>query len=419
MGKRVVPVVVAVLVAGSLGVAGVLVAERGRRAPATLPALEISGDQPGATAQPQAAAGAAGLAIGRPPIAPSGRVRYQVRGKLPDLPDSSRAWTLDARVDKARVAELAGKLGLAAEPRESGSTWTVTDGSRQLFVSALPGGPWTFTTGLPPCGEPVRAPNAGGVRPKPGTIACPAVAVATPSPARSGSATASTAKQAVPPSPTPPIRLQPPARVQLPDRAAAERIARDLFSRVGAPMAGIDVRLVQVFDRWSVSAFPMVDAKPTAGFVWTAGVGAKGQVLSATGWLGAPRPGDVYPLISEQEALERLNDQRFAGPIVESGVGTVAAGSLLCARSEVPPDPGACGPAKPVTLQVTDVRLGLELARTVTTRAAVAGQVSYLVPAYFFQVNGSWDNQAIVIAVQNRYLSSAPPRTAVPLRPAG
>jgi hypothetical protein len=411
MGKRVVPVVIAVLVAGSLGVAGVLVAERGRRAPATLPALQISDDQLGDTAQPQAAAGAAGTMIGRPPIASSGRVQYQVRGKLPDLPDSSRAWTLDARVDKARVAELAGKLGLAAEPRESGSTWTVTDGSRQLFVSALPGGPWTFITGLPSCVGPVRAPNSGGVRPKPGTIACPAVAVATNQ--------ASGAKQAAPPSPAPPIRLKPPARVQLPDRAAAERIARDLFARVGAPMAGIDVRLVQVFDRWSVSAFPMVDGKPTAGFVWTGGIGAKGQVLSATGWLGAPRPGDVYPLMSEREALQRLNDQRFAGPIVESGAGTVAPTPLPCARSEVPPDPGGCGPAKPVTLQVTDVRLGLQLARTVTAQAAGAGQVSYLIPAYFFQINGSWDNQAIVIAVQDRFLTSAPPRTAVPLRPAG
>ena len=435
MGKRVVPVVVAVLVAGSLGVAGVLVAERGQRAPATLPALQISDAQSGATAQPQAAAGAAGPAVGRPSFAPSGRVQYQVRGKLPDLPDSSRAWTLDARVDKARVAELAGKLGLAAEPRESGSTWMVTDGSRKLFVSALPGGPWSFSTGLPSCGEPVRAPNSGGVRPKPGTIACPAAAVAVvpgsagppppaspPAPAASsGAGVASTTKRAAPPSPTPTPtpRLQPPPPVQLPDRAAAERIARDLFSRVGAPMAGIDVRLVQVFDRWSVSAFPMVDGKPTAGFVWTAGIGAKGQILSVTGWLGAPRPGDVYPLISEREALQRLNDQRFAGPIVALGAPTVASRSLPCARSELPPDPGGCGPAKPITLQVTDVRLGLQLARTVTTQAGIAGGASYLVPAYFFQINGSWDNQASVIAVQDRFLTSVPPGKAVPLRPAG
>jgi hypothetical protein len=435
MGKRVVSVVVAVLVAGSLGVAGVLVAERGRRAPATLPALEIFDDQAGATTQAQAAAGGAGPAIGRPPIAPSGRVQYQVRGKLPDLPDSSRAWTLDARVDRARVADLAGKLGLTAEPRKSGSTWMVTDGNRQLFVSALPGGPWTFITGLRSCGEPVRA--SDGVRPKAGAIACPTVgrpyqrtlpapasggqiASAGSSVAASGSPDATTPLQQVaPPSPTPSTRLQPPARVQLPDRAAAERVARDLLSRAGAPMAGIDLRLVQSFDRWSVSAFPMVDGKPTAGFLWTAGIGAKSQVLAATGWLGAPRPGDVYPLISEQEALQRLNERQIGGTIVESGVGTVAPRSLPCARSEVPPDPGGCGPARPFTLLVTDVRLGLQLASAVSTQATGAGLVSYLVPAYLFQINGSWDNQASVIAVQDRFLSSAPPRTAVPLRPAG
>ena len=428
MGKRVVGVVVAVLVAGALGVAGVLVAGRARPAPAMLPALQVSGEQADASARSQAAAGGgAGPAIGRPPVAPSGRVQYQVRGKLPDLPDSSRAWTLDAQVDKARVAELAGKLGLVGEPRQSGSNWTVTDGRRQLFVSALPGGPWTFTTGQFSCGEPVRAPSSnGGI--KPGGIACPAVSPpfqrvvpgSAPS-GQSGQAASSAGKrlaQAAPP--TPSTRLEPPARVQLPDRAAAERVARDLLGRVGAPTAGIDVRLVQSFDRWSVSAFPIVDGKPTSGFVWTSGIGAKGQIVSATGWLGAPRAGDVYPLITEQEALQRLRNRQVGGPIIESGAGTVGSGSLPCARSEQGADQGGCGPARPLTLQVTNLRLGLQLASTLTSPGGAAtNRVSYLVPAYFFQIGGSWDNQVSVIAVQDRFLTSTPPGTVVPLRPAG
>jgi hypothetical protein len=408
MGKRVVAVVVAVLVAGGLGVAGVLVAG-GRRAPATLPALQFPRDQADAAAQSGSAAGGeAAPAVGRPSIAPSGRVRYQVRGKLPDLADSSRAWTLDARVDMARVTELAGKLGLTGEPRQSGSTWIVTDGRRQLFVSALPAGPWIFTSGLLTCGQPVRAPSSNGAI-QPGAIACPVVSPpyvrVLPAPSAgglSGSASPSTSTrmtEAAPPSPsTPPTRLKPPARVQLPDRAAAERIARDLLARVGAPMAGIDLRLVQSFDRWSVSALPSVDGKPTSGFLWTASIGAKGQVLSATGWLGVPRPGDVYPLITEQEALQRLRDRQLGGPIIESGAGA----------------------APPVTLQVTNLRLGLQLATTLTRPDAVAtSRATYLVPAYFFQIGGSWDNQVSVIAVQDRFLTSTPPGTAVPPRPAG
>ena len=430
MGKRVVAVVVAVLVAGGLGVAGVLVAG-GRRAPATLPALQVSGEQADAAAQSRSAAGGAvAPAVGRPPIAPSGRVQYQVRGKLPDLPDSSRLWVLDARVDKARVAELAGKLGLAGEPRRSGSTWTVTDGRRQLFVSALPAGPWTFTSGLLTCGQPVRAPNSNGAI-EPGAIACPVVSppYVRVLPAHSAGGLSGSAApgattriaEAAPPSPsTPPTRLKPPARVQLPDRAAAERIARNLLARVGAPMAGIDLRLVQSFDRWSVSALPSVDGKPTSGFLWTASIGAKGQVLSATGWLGVPRPGDVYPLITEQEALQRLRDRQIGGPIIESGAGTVGAGSLPCARSAQPPDPGGCGAAPPITLQVTNLRLGLQLATTLTKPSAVAtNRATYLVPAYFFQIGGSWDNQVSLIAVQDRLLTSTPPGTAVPPRPAG
>jgi hypothetical protein len=428
MGKRVVAVVVAVLLAGALGVAGMLVAGRARPTPATLPALQVSGEQADASAQSQAATGVdAGPAIGRPPVEPSGRVQYQVRGKLPDLPDSSRAWTLDARVDKARVAELAGKLGLLGEPRRSGSTWTVTDGPRQLFVSALPGGPWTFTTGQSSCGEPVRAPSSnGGI--KPGGIACPSVSPpfqrVVPGSAASGqsgpAASSASKRLAQAGTPTASTRLEPPARVQLPDRAAAERVARDLLARVGAPTAGIDLRLVQSFDRWSVSAFPSVDGKPTSGFVWTSGIGAKGQILSATGWLGAPRAGDVYPLITEQEALQRLRNRQVGGPIIESGAGTVGSGSLPCARSEQGTDPGGCGPARPLTLQVTNLRLGLQLASTLTSPGGAAtNRVSYLVPAYFFQIGGSWDNQVSVIAVQDRFLTSTPPGTVVPLRPAG
>jgi hypothetical protein len=431
MGKRVVAVVVAVLVAGALGVAGVLVAG-GRRAPATLPALQFSGDQADASAQSRSAAGGeAAPAVGRPPIAPSGRVQYQVRGKLPDLPDSSRAWTLDARVDKARVAELAGKLGLLGEPKRSGSTWMVTDGRRQLFVSALPAGPWTFTAGLISCGQPVRAPNSNsGI--KPGAIACPVVSppyqrvlTAPSAGGLSGSPASSpttTPAQAAPPSPsTQPTRLRPPAEVQLPDRAVAERIARDLLGRVGAPMAGIDLRLVQSFDRWSVSALPSVGGQPTAGFLWTASIGAKGQVLSATGWFGVPRPGDVYPLITEQEALQRLRDRQIGGPIIESGAGTaVGAGSLACIRSDQPPDPGGCGPGRPITLQVTGLRLGLQLATTLIGPGAPAtNRATYLIPAYFFQIGGSWDNQVSVIAVQDRFLTSTPPGTTVAPRPQG
>src|SRR6266545_5540956 len=157
MGKRVVAVVVGVLVAGALGVGGVMVASRsGQRTPATLPALQVASDQ-GAGTSAQSALAAVGRSEGDAGsrVTPPGRVQYRVRGTLPDLPRSAMAWTLPDQVTKARVAELATELGLVGEPRQSGQTWTVTDGTRQLFVNQLPGGPWTFSAGRFLCGGPV------------------------------------------------------------------------------------------------------------------------------------------------------------------------------------------------------------------------------------------------------------------------
>lgn len=402
MGKRVVAVVVGVLVAGALGVGGVMVASRsGQRTPATLPALQVAA---GTSAQSApAAVGRSDLPNGNAEsrVVPSGRVQYQVRGTLPDLPRSAMAWTLPDQVTKARVAQLATELGLLGEPRQSGQTWTVTDGTRQLFVNQLPGGPWTFSAGRFLCGGPVVGGGSkGGISPR--VSGCP---VAGPELGR-----------AAPPTASPPLPR--PRPVDLPDRARAERIARDLFTRVAAPMGGAEVQLLQSFDRWSVSAFPRVGGQPTTGFIWTAGVGSKGEILSATGWLDTPRPGDTYPLISVQEALQRLRNRQVTGPIIDSGP---AAPGLPCARTDQPQPPGGgCGPAEPLTLEVTGVRLGLQFATALAQPNGGAQQrVSYLVPAYFFQINGSWERQVSVIAVQDRFLETTPPPTAVPLRPGG
>jgi hypothetical protein len=173
------------------------------------------------------------------------------------------------------------------------------------------------------------------------------------------------------------------------------------------------MQLVQSFDRWSVSAFPRVGGQPTTGFIWTAGIGAKGEILSATGWLDSPRQGDDYPLISVREALQRLRNRQVAGPITDES------GRMPCARTEQPQPPaGGCGPAKPLTLQVTNVRLGLQFATALATGGS-RQSLGYLVPAYLFQVNGSWERQVGVIAVQDRFLGTTPEPTAVPLRPGG
>ena len=433
MGKRVLAVVVGAVVAVALVVGGVVLAGgNGRRTPAALPALDVSSSG-AATAQSAAPSGGSGTPDSGTGsrITPSGRVQYQVRGTLPDLPRSAKVWTLPDQVTRDRVAQLARALGIAGEPTRSGQAWTVTDGTRRLFVNQLPGGPWTMTDGRAVCAGPVGGiAGKGGAGPR--IITCPAVPPFVPSAAagRSGSAPSAGAGQSgsAPaatggPAPTkpgaagsrPPATLQPPRRVPLPDRATVERIARGLFARTFAPTDGLEPQFVQGFDRWSVSASPRVGGVPTTGYLWTAGIGAKGQVLSATGWLDSPRAGDTYPLISVQEALQRLRNRQIGGPIVEGSI------SRPCARTGLPsrPSPGGCDPAKPLTFQVTDVRLGLQLATALSKPSGGAQRAGYLVPAYQFQLDGSWQRQVSVIAVQDRFLGTTPPPTAVPLKPGG
>src|SRR6266536_2002908 len=294
MGKRVVTVVAAVLVAGALGVGGAFVASRtGQRAPATLPALQAADGQ------------------------------------------------------AASTSGAASAQGTPAAP--------------------LPG-------------QRARAPG-GGAEP-----------------------------DVVPPQ----VRYQ--VRGELPDRGQAERIARDLLARVGAPVDGAELQMVRGLDRWFVSASPRVGDLPTMGLTWTAGVGSKGQVLSASGWLAAPRPADTYPLITVRQALDRLRNRPVGGPVIERQPGDRAPTAVRPAPCQPPSElPARCA-AGPVTVDVTGARLGLQLA-TVLPPVGGSGKIprSYLVPAYFFQIDGTWTEQVAVIAVQDRFLT-APPSTVVPLR---
>src|SRR6266536_1394606 len=350
MGKRVVAVVVAALVAGTLGVGAALVAGRSaRRAPAALPAL----------------------------------------------PGSAKAWTLDDQVTRAEVAALATRLGLAGEPRLTGSTWTVSDGSRRLFVNRLPGVPWSFSRTRLVCGGPVP----GGVTPK-------------------GAACASIEPQleGVPPDQPSPAasapRLEPPRPVELPDRSQAERVARALLGRVGAPLQGAELLALKELDRWFVSVSPPVGGLPTTERDWTVSVGPKGQVLAAGGWLATPQAAGTYPLISVRQALDRLRSRPVSGPITEPAPGRLARPAPCGPPSGQ--QPSRCAPPRRV---VTGARLGLELA-TVLPQGAGGGRepLSYLVPAYFFQIDGSWTRQVAVVAVQDRFLTT-PPATVVPLHP--
>lgn len=390
MGRRVLAWVVAALVTAGLVAGGVLVArDRGEPSPAVLPALDLG------EAGPTAANDAAGAIEPAPAPAPGGAVTdkrsggasdrpllwppvtYKLGGPLPSLPDRAQAWKLGDTVDAARVATLAAALGLDGTPKQEPNGWTLQDGRRALVVHRLAGVPWSYGSGI--FGTCVG--RAGGpYRPGPGIQCLDPDAPVSNQP---GSV-----------APTRPFR--PP---DLPSRAEAERVARDLAARAGLDLDGAQVKVSDSLATRTVTIAPAVGGMPTSGFAWTVSVGPKGVVQHASGYLATPEPAATYPLIGVEQGFERL---KKAGPL--GGVARPESPAV-----ELDPCPG--GGKVPCTdrlkarvATVTGARLGLQLAPVVTEGDGRPG-VAYLLPAYLFDLEGGWTDVRAIIAVPDRYLT--------------
>jgi hypothetical protein len=405
VGRRVVAWVVAAVVTIGLVAGGVLVARGGgERSPAMLPALD-----PGPAGQATAAAGSAGAIEPAPapgptepapapggtgPARPSGGadrwrpwppVTYRLGGPLPELPGRARAWRLGDTVDPARVAALAAALGLDGQPREGPAGWTLRDGRRALVVHRVAGVPWSYGTGIP--GTCVVRP--GGPYQPGAAIQCldPDAPVSNrPGPGLTGR-------------PVAPARPFPPPA--LPSRAEAERVARDLAARAGLDLNGAGVRVTDGLAARTVTIAPVVGGLPTSGFSWSIGVGAKGVVRHASGYLAVPEPADTYPLIGVHEGFERLKKTAPFGGVLRPGTATPAIALDPCPRGVGTP----CNPkpSRPLVATVTGARLGLQLAPAVAEGARPG--VAHLLPAYLFDLEGGWTDVQAVVAVPERWLT--------------
>jgi hypothetical protein len=375
--------VVAAVVTVGLVAGGVLLArDRPEPEPAVLPALDLeAAGQAGAgsaagAAEPAPAAGAVAPARQKdtpdPALRPWGPVTYRLKGPLPSLPSRARAWKLGDTTDPGRVAALAAALGLAGQPKQEPTAWTVRDGRRGLVANRAAGVPWTYGTDiLDACGP---GPGGGPWRPRRG-IQCLDPDAAVTSPSRPAG---------------------------LPSPAEAERVARDLAARAGLDLDGARVRVVDSYSTRTVTIDPAVDGTPTSGLAWTVAVGAKGMVQYASGWLATPEPADTYPLIGVQAAFEQLKKARFMVPMARVNVPAVE--RRPCRPAGASTIPCTIRPLAPRVATVTGARLGLQLAPAMAAGSRPA-QVAYLLPAYLFDLEGGWTDVRSVIAVAPRYLT--------------
>ena len=387
MGRRVLAWVVAALVTAGLVAGGVLVArDRDEPSPAVLPALDLGeAGRPPPTAPPGPSSrprpGGAGRTSGpggasdRPLLWPP--VTYKLGGPLPSLPDRAQAWKLGDTVDAARVATLAAALGLDGTPRQESNGWSLQDGRRALVVHRLAGVPWSYGSGI--FGTCVGR-TGGPYRPGPG-IQCldPDAPVSNQ-----------------PGSVAPARPFRPP---DLPSRAEAERVARDLAARAGLDLGGAQVKVSDSLATRTVTIAPAVGGMPTSGFAWTVSVGPKGVVQHASGYLATPEPAGTYPLIGVEQGFERLKKS--------TPFRTLTGAESPAVELDPCPDGGkvpCTDRLKARVATVTGARLGLQLAPAVTEGDGRPG-VAYLLPAYLFDLEGGWTDVRAIIAVPDRYLT--------------
>jgi hypothetical protein len=388
--------------------------------PATLPVLGAGGAGQ-STASPA-------MADSKMRIAP---VTYEA-GKLPGLADEADAWTMaPGSADEARIADLAKLLDVDGKVTKTETGWTVGTDTRRLDVQDVAGVPWSLYETVPeaqvdpappntivcikaPCNPPTD--SGGGTSGCPTGALCkdaPAPSTTTPCPpdarcASTGVATPACGPDQGCPDPGscaadgPDCPMVAPERpADLPSKADAEAQGRKLLTKLGVDVDQADVKVDDGFTIWNVTADPVVGGLPTIGLTSSVGIGSKGVVQYANGWLGEVAHGDTYPLIGTRAGVDRLNAEQSR---------IMIAPATPCDGCE------AQDQLAPRVVRVTGVRLGLQVFSTYEK-----GATAYLVPTYLFSTEDG--GEIPVVAVADKYLGQQatpePDAPGTPVEPGG
>jgi hypothetical protein len=339
---------------------------------------------------------------------------FELVGELPSLADSAHAYVLAKRtISRADVERLARTFDMDGEiVQDQYGAWTMTDGSKTLWLYDGPGGSWSYYDQEAGERSYGKVTCAGDVTTDSGT-ATDATGVAPPDqPASSGEGTSEAPAGDVGDD-QPCDVSEPTPAANLPSQAEAERRLRDLLDS-----AGIDVRgsVAETYDdpySVSVSLDITIEGEKVMGYGAYATFGDNGALIGASGYLETPQRSDDYPLIGTQQGFERLDDRLmgFGGAVdlLKGGEESLAAdsgassGSAGIAVGEPAPDQSTTSepaPDQPVTpeqrvVQISGVRLGY------TPWYGADGNL-YILPAYVFvdTEGGEWT----VPAVADEYL---------------
>jgi hypothetical protein len=362
-------------------------------------------------------------------------LNYVYDGEITDLTAPAASWYFEPGVAPTtdQVAALAAALGVDGDVRELGADmgggWMVGPDSYEeptVNVGTDAMQSWWYNPGskavavpysdcdLYPPGDPMG--DTTEVAPDGSAAVDPAVPVDTAD---------------VPAcEPTPP-----PANV--PDEAAAETKARELFASVGIDLGSYELETYA--DEWgaNVTAYLTLDGIRTNVAV-SVGFGAEGVVTWANGYLATPQRGADYPRIGIEAAIQRLNDQSSgwaayggvegrAAVDVAAGVADTVPAETVPAQTGVAPeastmpapsdqviDPaeGVClddtgTECTPGTIEVEPITISLTNARPSLEQLWGSDDTVWLLPGYAFD---STDGGIYsVMAVEDQYIEVVTP----------
>jgi hypothetical protein len=433
-------VVLAGLLAGAAGVIATVADDDGK--PDRLPALAAAGGGTGRDAAATMSADSGGAGVAESSMPAPGGVEYEVEGDLPELDGEGPAYELGGTVTGDDVLALARQLGIAGSVIEGPTGWVVASEAspQQLVVNKVSGHPW-FSGEMAGCGMPAVEPSPEGEYRSLDIPRCAdekaileerereAVANDAAASASAGGAAGSEGGVTASDTPTsssdaairceaPPCPpdavctapacpdepyVEPERPADMPSKTEAEGIARGLFTRLGVELEGATVRVEDGFSQWYVTVEPAIDGLPTTGFTWQAGIGPKGAIAHAGGWLDDPEHTDDYPLAGTDAALERLRTGGgwYGGAMPMAATRDAAEPAIAI---DCPPE-ADCAPAEPVVVKITGVKLGLQFSPVFDERGNQTGAL--LIPTYLFET--STDAYPLpVIAVADEYLPEPP-----------
>lgn len=214
-------------------------------------------------------------------------VEYVAGDDLPLLGAGGPAYRVSGEVGRADIERLADLLDVDGRPTHDQGTWTVQDADGDV-VQAYEGygGSWWYS-------RESGGVSGGGSAGSSGTADCPPDA-------RECSVSSDDVVATT-------IYEPPPPPADLPTRAEAERIARELFEATGVDLDGAAVVVDGPYDGWYVTLEPTVDGRPQVGLHHNAVIGPKGAITSASGVLHTPERLGRYPTIDTRTAIDRLN----------------------------------------------------------------------------------------------------------------